>query len=157
VPTQPPIEWTLRIFALGYSHSGVKLTRPPSSAEVKNDLSYNPSPLCLHNMHRENLYLTFTLHYFTTYIFKDPVPMSQTVLHLHYEDRSFNVGQENNLFVVRIVWRKKKNTHAHAHREREREREREYIYFFFAVVLRPNVGHGLILEVSRSHMTHHSR
>jgi len=29
-----------------------------------------------------------------------------------------------------------------------------YIQFFFSVVLRPNVGHGLlILEVSRSHTT----
>jgi hypothetical protein len=32
------------------------------------------------------------------------------------------------------------------------------IYNFFAVALRPNAGHGLILEVSRSHTTtHHSR
>jgi hypothetical protein len=32
------------------------------------------------------------------------------------------------------------------------------IYVFFAVALRPNVGHDLILEVSRSHTTtHHSR
>jgi len=31
-----------------------------------------------------------------------------------------------------------------------------YIYFFF-MALGPNAGHGLILEVSRSHTTHHSR
>jgi hypothetical protein len=33
-----------------------------------------------------------------------------------------------------------------------------YLFLFFSVALRPNAGHGLlILEVSRSHTTHHSR
>ena len=32
------------------------------------------------------------------------------------------------------------------------------VHFFFSVALRPTAGHGLlILEVSRSHKTHHSR
>jgi hypothetical protein len=40
-------------------------------------------------------------------------------------------------------------THTHTH---------THIYVFFFVALRPNAGHGLIHEVSRSHtMTHHIR
>jgi hypothetical protein len=32
-----------------------------------------------------------------------------------------------------------------------------YIYIFFPLVLRPDAGNGLMLEVSRSYTTHHSR
>jgi len=33
-----------------------------------------------------------------------------------------------------------------------------FIEIFFSVALQPNAGHGLpIVEVSRSHTTHHSR
>jgi hypothetical protein len=51
-PSQPPIQWVPGIFSLVIKRPGGEADRsPPSSAEVKNPLSYTPTPpLRLHGV-----------------------------------------------------------------------------------------------------------
>jgi hypothetical protein len=49
--TQPPIQWVRGTLSLGVKRPGCGADHsPPSSAEVKNEWSCSPSPICLHGM-----------------------------------------------------------------------------------------------------------
>jgi len=59
-PTQPSIQWVLDFFP------GCEVNLSLPSAKVKNEWSYTVSPLCLHDVYKENPF-TFIITNFNVY------------------------------------------------------------------------------------------